>query len=139
MMPNKAKETAIQQMIEFPPDDNSGSSSSNRFAYQKNWALYKMLELEQLGRDYMIVMDYHEDVVIIDASIEDNNIDFYQVKTKKGDYWRPTDLLASGNADLLVSVTADMLDSGTAHLLSSVTAPLLYAFSRIVPAVTLQG
>lgn len=55
-----------------------------------------MLELEQLGRDYMIVMDYHEDVVIIDASIEDNNIDFYQVKTKKGDYWRPTDLLAVG-------------------------------------------
>ena len=95
-MANKAKETAIQQMIEFPPDDNSGSSSSNRFAYQKNWALYKMLELEQLGRDYMIVMDYHEDVVIIDASIEDNNIDFYQVKTKKGDYWRPTDLLAAG-------------------------------------------
>ena len=61
--------TAVQQMIELAPDDNSGSSSSNRFAYQKNWALYKMLELEQLGRDYMIVMDYHEDVVIIDTSI----------------------------------------------------------------------
>ena len=84
--------TATQQMIEFPPDDNSGSSSSNRFAYQKNWALYKMLELEQLGRDYMIVMDYHEDIVIIDTCIKENNIDFYQVKTKKGDYWRPSEL-----------------------------------------------
>ena len=29
---------AAQQIIEFAPDDNSGSSSSNRFAYQKNWA-----------------------------------------------------------------------------------------------------
>ena len=95
MAKKKMTETAVQQMIEFAPDDNSGSSSSNRFAYQKNWALYKMLELEQLGRDYMIVMDYHEDIVIIDASIEGNNIDFYQVKTKKGDYWRPTDLLAT--------------------------------------------
>lgn len=79
-------------MIELAPDDNSGSSSSNRFAYQKNWALYKMLELEQLGRDYMIVMDYHEDVVIIDTSIKENNIDFFQVKTRKGDYWRPGEL-----------------------------------------------
>lgn len=42
----RKKETAVQQMIEFPPDDNSGSSSSNRFAYQMNWALFKMLELE---------------------------------------------------------------------------------------------
>lgn len=87
---------AVQQMIDFPPDDNSGSSSSNRFAYQKNWALYKLLELEQLGRDYMIVMDYHEDIVIIDTSITGNNIDFYQVKTKKGDYWRPSELIETG-------------------------------------------
>jgi hypothetical protein len=91
---NKA-ETAVQQMIEFAPDDNSGSSSSNRYAYQKNWALYKMLELEQLGRDYMIVMDYHDDVVIIDTSIEGDNIDFYQVKTKKENYWRPNELISS--------------------------------------------
>lgn len=99
-------------MIEFPPDDNSGSSSSNRFAYQKNWALYKMLELEQLGRDYMIVMDYHEDIVIIDASIEGNNIDFYQVKTKKGDYWRPTDLLATAkdaNGNIKNSILGKLL------------------------------
>jgi hypothetical protein len=55
-----------------------------------------MLELEQLGRDYMIVMDYHDDIVIIDTSIEGNNIDFYQVKTKKGNYWKPGDLLEVG-------------------------------------------
>lgn len=105
-------ETALQQMIEFSPDDNSGSSSSNRYAYQKNWALYKMLELEQLGRDYMIVMDYHEDIVIIDASIEGNNIDFYQVKTKKGDYWRPTDLLVSAkdaNGNIKNSILGKLL------------------------------
>lgn len=90
------KRTAVQQMIEFVPDDNSGSSSSNRFAYQKNWALYKMLELEQLGKDYMIVMDYHEDIVIIDISEEGNNIDFYQVKTKRSNNWTLGELLATG-------------------------------------------
>lgn len=96
MRENKTSETAAQQLIEFAPDDNSGSSSSNRYAYQKNWALFKMLELEQLGRDYMIVMDYHDDIVIIDTSLEGNNIDFYQVKTKKENYWRPGELTASG-------------------------------------------
>ena len=96
MREKKTSETAAQQLIEFVPDDNSGSSSSNRYAYQKNWALFKMLELEQLGRDYMIVMDYHDDVVIIDTSFEGNNIDFYQVKTKKENYWRPGELTTSG-------------------------------------------
>ena len=52
----------INEMLESFPDDNSGSTASNRFGYQKNWPIYKLLELELLGRDYMIVMDYHEDV-----------------------------------------------------------------------------
>ena len=112
MAKKEKKETAVRQMIDFPPDDYSGSSSSNRYAYQKNWALYKMLELEQLGRDYMIVMDYHEDIVIIDTSITENNIDFYQVKTKKGNYWKPGDLVdpdKDTNGNIINSIIGKIL------------------------------
>jgi len=55
---------AIRQIIELKPDDNSGSTISNRYGYQKNWAMMKMLELERKGRDYMIVFDYHEDIMM---------------------------------------------------------------------------
>ena len=105
---------AIQQLIDSPPDDNSGSSSSNRYAYQKSWALYKMLELEQLGRDYMIVMDYHEDIVIIDTSIDGNNIDFYQIKTRKGNYWRLSELLQKGK-DAKGAITSSILGKLLKH------------------------
>lgn len=51
----------MKVFVEQPHDDNSGSTASNRFGYQKNWPIYKLLELELLGRDYMIVMSvlYH--------------------------------------------------------------------------------
>ena len=82
-------------VIQFP-DDNSGSTASNRFGYQKNWPIFKLLELESLGRDYMIVMDYHEDVIILDSSTKIENIDFYQLKTRSGDHWRPGELISRG-------------------------------------------
>ena len=85
----------IKELVIHFPDDNSGSMTSNRFGYQKNWPIYKLLELESLGRDYMIVMDYHEDVIILDSSTKVENIDFYQLKTKSSDYWTKGDLIKS--------------------------------------------
>ena len=58
----------LKEIVENIPDDNSGSPVSNRYGYQKNWAIYKLLELENLGKDYMILMDYHEDIMILDSS-----------------------------------------------------------------------
>ena len=83
----RAMKEAIRQIIELKPDDNSGSTISNRYGYQKNWAMMKMLELERKGRDYMIVFDYHEDIMVIDSLADDPQIDFFQVKSLRGDYW----------------------------------------------------
>lgn len=87
----------LEELVGHIPDDNSGSTASNRFGYQKNWPIYKLLELESLGRDYMIIMDYHEDVIILDSSTKVENIDFYQLKTRSGNYWNQGDLI-SGEA-----------------------------------------
>lgn len=86
-------------LLEFTdqlPDDNSGSRAENRFGYQINWALKRLLELEELGRDYMIIMDYHEDVIVLDSSSKVENIDFYQIKSKKMDYWLLKELTDGG-------------------------------------------
>ena len=99
---------AIRQIIELKPDDNSGSTISNRYGYQKNWAMMKMLELERKGRDYMIVFDYHEDIMVIDSLADDPQIDFFQVKSLRGDYWLMSDLYNAKDGDKL-SILAKLL------------------------------
>ena len=86
----------LLELTEQNPDDNSGSRSENRFGYQINWALKRLLELEDLGRDYMIIMDYHEDVIVLDSSSKVENIDFYQIKSKRMNYWLLTQLTEGG-------------------------------------------
>lgn len=102
----------LKEIVANIPDDNSGSPVSNRYGYQKNWAIYKLLELEQLDKDYMIVMDYHEDIMILDSSQQVENIDFYQVKTRKGDYWRLKELITTGkdaNGEMTHSILGKLL------------------------------
>ena len=90
------EDKSLLEFTEQMPDDNSGSRSDNRFGYQVNWALKKLLDLEELGRDYMIVMDYHEDVIVLDSSSRVENIDFYQIKSKRMDYWLLSELTEGG-------------------------------------------
>ncbi len=99
---------AVQQIIEFIPDDNSGSTISNRYGYQKNWAMMKMLELERQGRDYMIVFDYHEDIMVIDSLADDPQIDFFQLKSLRGDYWLMSDLYNAKDGEK-ISILAKLL------------------------------
>lgn len=101
-------EKVVQQIIELIPDDNSGSTISNRYGYQKNWAMMKMLELEKRGRDYMIVFDYHEDIMVIDSLADDPQIDFFQVKSLRGDYWLMRDLYKAKDGEKL-SILAKLL------------------------------
>lgn len=99
---------AVRQIIEVKPDDNSGSTISNRYGYQKNWAMMKMLELERHGRDYMIVFDYHEDIMVVDSLADDPQIDFFQVKSLRGDYWLMGDLYKAKDGEKL-SILAKLL------------------------------
>ena len=99
---------AIRQIIELKPDDNSGSTISNRYGYQKNWAMMKMLELERKGRDYMIVFDYHEDIMVIDSLTDGPQIDFFQLKSLRGDYWLMSDLYNAKDGEK-ISILAKLL------------------------------
>lgn len=103
-----ANNEVVKQIIETIPDDNSGSSTSNRFGYQKNWAMMKMLELEMKGCNYMIVFDYHEDIMVIDSLADAPQIDFFQVKSKRGQYWLMSELYNAKN-DEKISILAKLL------------------------------
>ncbi|SOC40743.1 uncharacterized protein DUF4297 [Salinicoccus kekensis] len=63
------------------PRDVSGPRSSNRFDYQKDWAILKMMEMYEIEEDFLLIMDYYDDVVIYDSATDPENISFFQIKT----------------------------------------------------------
>lgn len=81
-------------IVATQPRETSGPRSSNRFDFQKSWALCQLLELHQSGSDYLIVFDYHDDILVLDSSSDPTRIDFYQIKTKQSGHWTRTALVA---------------------------------------------
>lgn len=83
----------LDQIVQVTPREVSGSSSSNRSDYQKSWAFCLLLKLHQTGQDYLVLFDYHDDVVVLDSSSNPMAMEFYQVKTKKTGNWTASLLL----------------------------------------------
>jgi hypothetical protein len=84
---------ALDKLAAVRPDNTAGSRASNRFAFQRDWTLCRLLDLHQRGAQYVIVCDYHDDVLVIDASSELRQVHFYQVKTDRSKRWKLKKLL----------------------------------------------
>ena len=72
---------AFDSIVAKKPRENAGSLAANRFAYQLDWGLKKLLELEESSDPYTIIFDYQDDILVLDSDADPNYIDFYQVKT----------------------------------------------------------
>lgn len=77
----------IEQLFTKIPRENSGASSANRFQFQLDWALSKTLELYEEKAEFIIILDFHDDILIIDSERNPTKADFYQVKTKDRGMW----------------------------------------------------
>jgi len=80
-------------LIENKVRENSGSISSNGFDYQKDWSICKLLEEHEKGKNYVLLFDFHEDLVILDSELNPTQADFYQIKTKAAGCWTMHQLL----------------------------------------------
>lgn len=95
-----------QKMLQLPLRETSGAMASNRFDYQKDWTICKLLELQSKDDDYVVICEFHEDVIVLNSSISPSVIDFCQVKTKKRGTWTTTQLCrrSKGKNDDLTSI-----------------------------------
>ncbi len=59
----------------------SGERAGNRFSYQYYWALSKILDIFEKENDFVLVMEFQDDVIILDNSVNPQFIDFFQIKT----------------------------------------------------------
>jgi len=83
-----------QEFIKIKPRESSGSSTSSKYDYQKNWSLTELLEWHLRGSDYLFVFDFHDDLLVFDSEKNPAKVEFYQVKTKDtGKLWKLNDLI----------------------------------------------
>ncbi len=69
------------KLITTPKREDAGSRTSNRYSFQHSWAMQKLLELVATENDFVLVMEFFDDVIILDSSTNPQIIDFYQIKT----------------------------------------------------------
>lgn len=94
--------TLKNKIIENIPRDVSGARSANRFDYQKDWAICLLLKLYNEQSDFLLILDYHDDIVVLDSEINPSYCSFYQVKTKDNGVWKINDLIRKeGNNSIL--------------------------------------
>lgn len=72
---------ALGKLAARPPSDTAGARAKNRFDFQRDWILCEILDLYEAGRDFVIVCDYHDDVLVVDAAPTCDVVAFFQVKT----------------------------------------------------------
>lgn len=101
------------KIVNTKPRENSGPTSSSRFDYQKDWGICKLLECHQTKSDYLIVFDWHNDLVILDSENNPAKISFFQIKGKQSGNWSVSSLIKSDNdkdGNPLLSIIGKLYD-----------------------------
>lgn len=70
-----------EKLLAVPQRENAGSRASNRFNYQQVWAFNHILERLREGKNFLLFMEVHDDVIVLDSKSDPQLIDFYQIKT----------------------------------------------------------
>lgn len=74
-------------MATAPLAEEGGSISADRFDYQKNWALARLLTLHQGSGNYVLLCELHEDIAVLDCPDQPSSAAFYQIKTSAKSAW----------------------------------------------------
>ncbi|AMV35862.1 DUF4297 domain-containing protein [Planctomyces sp. SH-PL62] len=83
---------SVKDCLVNRPREASGAMAANRFDFQRDWALCHLFELQEGGKDYVLVMEHHDDVVVLDSPVDPKAVDCYQIKTADS-HWSLTALL----------------------------------------------
>ncbi|MBK9260346.1 MAG: DUF4297 domain-containing protein [Polyangiaceae bacterium] len=79
--------TGLLQRLLGPPREIDGSRATNRLSFQVHWGLWKTLTLHQTPRDYAVLFDFHDDIVVFEPADAPQRAEFYQVKTRTDPHW----------------------------------------------------
>jgi hypothetical protein len=81
-------------LMKLQPRESGGMVGADRYDYQKDWALCKILDLHSKGTNYVVVCEFHEDVTVLDDPVDPSKVTFYQIKTDEKKNWTIPRLIA---------------------------------------------
>lgn len=69
--------------------ESAGASTFGKYNFQFHWALCEIIERHKNKKEYALLIEHHEDVVIADSlDADEAQFEFYQVKNQKTQYTR---------------------------------------------------
>lgn len=93
MSTTSSDQLLLDRIVTTPRREKGGSVAANRTDYQQSWAFCLLLKLHEKPNDYAVLLDFHDDVVVLDSTGEPKEMEFYQVKSKETGNWTITQLL----------------------------------------------
>ncbi|MGD0918154.1 MAG: DUF4297 domain-containing protein [Thermodesulfobacteriota bacterium] len=136
-----------EQLVNRPPRETAGARSASRFDFQKDWVICLLLDLHRNETDYLLICDYHEDVIVLDSEHDPSVAAFYQVKTQTGRNWTVRALVArpkGKDGKLLPSILGKLYsnyvlfedNTKSLHFISN--SPFKMALSSKAPSLPLR-
>jgi hypothetical protein len=112
------------------PREQSGAETAERYEYQLHWALRELLRRHASGKNYCVLLEYFDDVVMLDDDQDPQHADFVQVKTKRSGHWTITELMKRGGKE---KTELSPIGKMYAHRLSFPGASIALHFLSNVP------
>ena len=87
-----------EKLLKIPERENAGARSSNRFSFQQVWALDYMLKIIDAESDFILFMEFHDDIIVLSKTEQDEYVEFFQIKTDDKDsrYITPSFIMKDG-------------------------------------------
>ena len=89
--------------------EKGGRHGGKGHEFQRYWALCHLLERDLTGKDYLVLMEFIEDIAILNSPDQPNEIDLYQVKKSEKVKWTKAKLINSKKGSQ--SIVAKLLES----------------------------
>lgn len=88
-----------EKLLKIPKRENAGARSSNRFSFQQVWAFDYMLKTIAADVDFFLFMEFHDDIIVLSKTDQDEYVEFFQIKTDDKDsrYITPAFIMKNGN------------------------------------------
>ena len=84
-------------LVTTKPREKAGPRTGARYAFQAHVSLAKVLKIHETGVDYRAVFDHFDDLAILNATDNPDQVEFFQIKGKQQGGWTAASLCALGS------------------------------------------
>ena len=79
--------TLAKTLAKSKPRETSGARTANRYDFQKDWSILRILQIHDSLDNYLIIYEHFDDIIQVDSASDPKNVSFFQIKTKDNNTW----------------------------------------------------